>query len=269
MNRILFEPNEIDADGRAVFGGVRAEHVRSVLHGTAGQPLKTGVVGGKVGVSVIEAVTPTSVAVRCVHDQAPLPPWCDLVLAPPRPRVMKRLLSQLATLGVRRLFLVGAEKVEKAFWGAQLLKPEIYRPLLIEGLMQGAVSTQLPEIHQEKRFSKWISDGDFRKNFENQPFRIIAHPPLPGTVPTPSGTVPTPSGTVPTSSGTVPTPSGTVLVFAIGPEGGWTDREVVLLEAEGFVRHALGPRILKTETATIALLSRFMTVNLQDHVRKE
>ena len=262
MNRILFEPNEIDADGRAVFGGVRAEHVRSVLHGTAGQPLKTGVVGGKVGVSVIEAVTPTSVAVRCVHDQAPLPPWCDLVLAPPRPRVLKRLLPQLATLGVRRLFLVGAEKVEKAFWGAQLLKPEIYRPLLIEGLMQGAVSTQLPEIHQEKRFSKWISDGDFRKNFENQPFRIIAHPPLPGTVPTPSGTVPT-------SSGTVPTPSGTVPVFAIGPEGGWTDREVVLLEAEGFVRHALGPRILKTETATIALLSRFMKVNLQDHARKE
>ena len=251
MNRILLEPNEIGAENRAVLGGVRAEHVRSVLHGTVGQPLKTGVVGGKVGVSVIEAVTPTSVAVRCVHDQVSLQPWCDLVLAPPRPRVLKRLLPQLATLGVRRLFLVGAEKVEKAFWGAQLLKPEIYRPLLIEGLMQGAVSTQLPEIHQEKRFLKWLSDGDFAKNFEYQLFRIVAHPPLPGTVPPVSGTVPTASGTVPTVLGTVP-------VFAIGPEGGWTDQEVALLEAQGFVRHSLGPRILKTETATIALLSRFM-----------
>ena len=255
MNRILLEPNEIGAENRAVLGGVRAEHVRSVLHGTVGQPLKTGVVGGKVGVSVIETVTPTEIVVRCVHDQAPLPPWCDLVLAPPRPRVMKRLLPQLATLGVRRLFLVGAEKVEKAFWGAQLLKPEIYRPLLIEGLMQGAVSTQVPEIHQEKRFLKWLSDGDFAKNFENQPFRIIAHPPQPGTVPMSSGTVPTISGTVP--------------VFAIGPEGGWTDGEVALLEAQGFVRHSLGPRILKTETATIALLSRFMDFTLQDHTRKE
>jgi RsmE family RNA methyltransferase len=255
VNRILFEPNEIGADGHAVFGGVRAEHVRLVLHGTVGQPLKTGVVGGKVGVSVIEAVTPTSVAVRCVHDQAPLPPWCDLVLAPPRPRVLKRLLPQLATLGVRRLFLVGAEKVEKAFWGAQLLKPEIYRPLLIEGLMQGAVSTQLPEIHQEKRFSKWLSSGDFTKIFENQPFRIIAHPPQPGTVPMPAGTV--------------TTSSGTVRVFAIGPEGGWTDSEVALLEAHGFVRHSLGQRILKTETATIALLSRFMDFTMQDSTRKE
>ena len=132
----------------------------------------------------------------------------------------------------------------------------------LQSSMQGAVSTQLPEIHQEKRFSKWLSDGDFKTSFENQPFRVIAHPPLPGTVPTPSGTVPT-------VSGTLPTPTGTVPVFAIGPEGGWTDREVALLEVEGFVRHSLGPRILKTETATIALLSRFMRVNFQDHTRKE
>ena len=260
MNRILLEPNEIGAEDRAVLGGVRAEHVRSVLHGTVGQPLKTGVVGGKVGVSVIEAVTPTEIVVRCVHDQAPLPPWCDLVLAPPRPRVMKRLLPQLATLGVRRLFLVGAEKVEKAFWGAQLLKPEIYRPLLIEGLMQGAVSTQLPEVHQEKQFSKWLSGGDFAKNFENQPFRIVAHPPLPGTVPTSSNVA---------NVQCCQSQSGTVPVFAIGPEGGWTEKEVALLEAQGFVRHSLGPRILKTETATIALLSRFIEFTLQDHTRKE
>ena len=260
MNRILLEPSEIGAEDRAVLGGVRAEHVRSVLHGTVGQPLKTGVVGGKIGLSVIEAVTPTEIIVRCVHDQAPLPPWCDLVLAPPRPRVMKRLLPQLATLGVRRLFLVGAEKVEKAFWGAQLLKPEIYRPLLIEGLMQGAVSTQLPEIHQEKQFARWLSGDDFAKNFENQPFRVIAHPPLPGTVPTSSSVA---------NVQCCQSQSGTVPVFAIGPEGGWTDKEVALLEAQGFVRHSLGPRILKTETATIALLSRFIDFTLQDLTRKQ
>jgi len=183
------------------------------------------------------------------------------------------------------LFLVGAEKVEKAFWGAQLLKPEIYRPLLIEGLMQGAVSTQLPEIHQEKRFLKWLSDGDFAKNFEYQPFRIVAHPSLPGTVPTSSNVAnvqccqsqsPISIGTGNIETGNISTlatfsipSSGTVPVFAIGPEGGWTEKEVALLEAQGFVRHSLGPRILKTETATIALLSRFIEFTLQDHTRKE
>ena len=176
MNRILFEPAEIGPDGRAVFGGVRAEHVRTVLKGTVGQVLKTGVLGGDIGQSAIEALSPESVTVRCAHDRPSLPPWCDLVLAPPRPRVMKRLLPQLATIGVRRIFLVGAEKVEKAFWGAQLLKPEIYRPLLVEGLMQGAVSTMPPEIHQVRNFKRWLDSGDFDRDFAGLNTRIVAHP---------------------------------------------------------------------------------------------
>lgn len=261
MNRILFEPAEIGPDCRAVFGGVRAEHVRTVLKGTVGQILKTGVIGGEIGQSVIEAISQESVTVQCTHDRPPLPPWCDLVLAPPRPRAMKRLLPHLATIGVRRVFLVGAEKVEKAFWGAQLLKPEIYRPLLVEGLMQGAVSTEPPEIRQVRNFKRWLDSGDFERDFPEQDKRIVAHPYSMGTVP--EGTVGTDPegivGTVPEGAvGTDPGNMGTVPVFAIGPEGGWTDAEVAMLEAHGFTRYALGSRILKTETAAIALLSRFL-----------
>ena len=244
MNRILLEPSEIGSDGRAVFGDVRAEHVRTVLKGTVEQVLKTGVVGGDIGQSVIEAISQESVTIRCTHDRSPLPPWCDIVLAPPRPRVMKRMLPQLATMGVRRIFLVGAEKVEKAFWGAQLLKPEIYRPLLIEGLMQGAVSTEPPEIRQVRNFRRWLDNGEFERDFADLNIRIVAHPYSIGTVSTAMGTDHMHTGTFP--------------VFAIGPEGGWTDAEVAALEAHGFIRHALGPRILKTETAAIALLARFM-----------
>ena len=240
MNRILFEPAEVDqANGRATFGGVRAEHVRTILHGTAGQTLRTGIVGGKIGDATIEEVTSVTVTVRCVHDRDPLPPWCDLVLAPPRPRVMKRLLPQLATLGVRRIFLVGAEKVEKAFWGAQMLKPEIYHPLLVEGLMQGAVSTQPPEIVQVRNFARWMTGGAFETAFAGQSRRIFAHP-------------------YPTDGETArETADDGLPVFAVGPEGGWTDAEVALLEAHGFRRRSLGPWILKTETATVALLSVF------------
>ena len=144
MNRILFEPDEIH-DGCATFSGVRAEHVLTVLHGEVGQTLKTGVLDGPIGTSVIERIEGGSVTVLCTHETPSLPSWIDLILAPPRPRVMKRLLPQLATLGVRRIFLVGAEKVEKAFWGAQLLKEEIYRPLLIDGLQQ-AGTTAVPTI---------------------------------------------------------------------------------------------------------------------------
>ena len=117
MNRILFEADEIK-NGVATFGGERAEHVMNVLHGEVGQVLKTGEINGLIGTSVITDIsTPSSlsITVTCSHTEKSLLPWVDLILAPPRPRVMKRLLPQLAALGVGRIFLVGAKKVEKDF----------------------------------------------------------------------------------------------------------------------------------------------------------
>ena len=242
MNRILFEASELDADGRATFGGVRAEHVRTILHGEVGQPLKTGVVNGPIGTGVIERIDGETVTVRCVHDREALPPWIDLILAPPRPRVMKRLLPQLAAMGVGRIVLVGAAKVEKAFWGAQLLKEEVYRPLLVDGLMQ-AGTTALPTIQIERGFGRWLEDGRFEEQFAGQQVRIVAHPDLQSTSHEPRTTSHEPLAT-------------NRQLLAIGPEGGWTDDEVARLEAHEFRRMSLGPRILRTDTATIALLAR-------------
>ena len=234
MNRILYEPDEI-VDGIATVGGVRAEHILGVLHGEVGQSLKTGVVGGLAGTSEIVAVSAPGetprVSVRVCHDTPAPAPWIDLVLAPPRPRVMKRLLPQLAALGVGRIVLIGARKVEKDFWGATLLKEEIYRPLLVEGLMQCG-TTILPELLVRRNFRRFL-DEELDTLFPNSD-RIVAHP--------------CPDGSATSAL------NGRPLV-AIGPEGGWTDNEVELLEAHGFRRFSLGPRILRTDTATISLVA--------------
>ena len=254
MNRILFEKDEI-VDGIATFGGERAEHVMSVLHGEVGQVLKTGEIEGPIGTSVITAISrlPSSVSspqitVTCNHTEGSLRPWVDLILAPPRPRVMKRLLPQLATMGVGRIFLVGAKKVEKDFWGATLLKPENYRPLLIDGLMQAGTSI-LPTLETRRNFRKFVKeevDGIWPESK-----RIVAHP---YTVP--SASSPTGADTDRLSGAGRRDGDGTVL--AVGPEGGWTDEEVALLEEHGFARYSLGSRILRTDTATIALLAQLM-----------
>ena len=131
MNRILFERSEI-ADGIATCSDARAEHILSVLHGEVGQILKTGEIDGKIGTGEIVSIDGPTVAIRVSHTEESLRPWFDLVLAPPRPRVMKRLLPQLATLGVGTVVLVGAKKVEKDFWGATLLKEESLRPLFVD-----------------------------------------------------------------------------------------------------------------------------------------
>jgi len=46
-------------------------------------------------------------------------------------------------------------------------------------------------------------------------------------------------------------------VLAVGPEGGWSPRDKQALQAAGFTGLKLGPRILRTETAGIAVLAAF------------
>ena len=253
MNRILFETDEI-RDGVATFGGARAEHVLKVLHGEVGQVLKTGEVNGKIGTGVIKSIETSCcgdlssehpsnrpseqvrIKVSVCHEEESLRPWIDLILAPPRPRVMKRLLPQLAAMGVGRIFLVGAKKVEKDFWGATLLKPENYRPLLIDGLMQAGTSI-LPTLETRRNFRKFVKEE--LDGLWPSAKRIVAHP-------------------YGAQSMAIDSNRQQSLLLAVGPEGGWTDEEVALLEEHGFARYSLGSRILRTDTATVALLAQLM-----------
>lgn len=242
MNRILFETAEIKG-GVATVSDVRAEHILKVLHGEVGQILKTGEVNGKIGTSEITAIEDGRVTVRVTHAEESLKPWVDLILAPPRPRAMKRLLPQLAAMGVGRIFLVGAKKVEKDFWGATLLKEEVYRPLLIDGLMQSGTSI-LPTLETRRNLRAFVNEE--LDAIWPESTRIVAHP---------YGE----SCRVQRAACNKDEERRTkneALLLAIGPEGGWTEAEVELLESKGFTRYSLGSRILRTDTATIALLAR-------------
>ena len=235
MNRILFESSEI-VDGVATCSDARAEHILAVLHGEVGQTLKTGEIDGRIGTGEIVSIEGRTVAVKVSHTEESLRPWCDLVLAPPRPRVMKRLLPQLASLGVGTIVLVGAKKVEKDFWGATLLKEENYRPLLVDGLMQAGTSV-VPRMETRRNFRRFV--GDELDSLFPTANRVVGHP-----------------GGAPNA----PAQKPGRLLLAVGPEGGWTDDEVSLLESHGFSRYSLGSRILRTDTALVALLARHLPV---------
>ena len=235
MNRILIEAGEIQ-NGRVELRDNRADHIRNVLGATVGQPLKIGVADGKLGSGEVVRCDASGVELVLTLEGESPEPWCDLILAMPRPRVLKRLWAQVAALGVGRLFLIHAARVETCYFSSHWLHPEAYRPLLIEGLMQ-AGTTRVPEIFIEpklKRFAELrlpaIAAGAVC---------FIAHP-----------------DAVPSAESGWPTVSdGRRPVIAVGPEGGWIDDEVALFEAHGFRRLSLGRRILRTDTACVALLA--------------
>lgn len=239
MNRILFEKSEI-TDGVAEFSGERAAHIVEVLHSEVGDTVKTGELDSKIGTGVVKKIETVEskdgksyvIRLELSHTGESLQPWADLILAPPRPRVFKRLLPQLAAMGVGDIVLVGAKKVEKAFWGATVLKEENYRPLLVDGLMQSG-TTIVPRLEFRRNFVRFIREE--LDSLYPDSTRIVAHPYNAEPIGEP--------------------PQGRLLI-AIGPEGGWTDEEVELLKSKGFHCRSLGGRILRTDTATVALLAK-------------
>lgn len=244
MNRILFEKSEISG-GIAVFGGARAAHVANVLRAEAGDTIKTGEIDGKVGTSEIVEVSPDRVVARVAHDGESVRPWADLILAPPRPRAFKRLLPQLIAMGVGRIVLIGAQKVEKDFWGATILKEENWRPVAVDALMQSG-ATAMPRIELRRNFRKFAQE-ELDAMFPHGA-RIVAHPGGEG------------AWNVAWRLAEEAPRAAARLLFAIGPEGGWTEEEVAMLEGRGFARVSLGPRILKTETAAVALLAAYLSL---------
>jgi 16S rRNA (uracil1498-N3)-methyltransferase len=50
-------------------------------------------------------------------------------------------------------------------------------------------------------------------------------------------------------------PPSAPIALAVGPEGGFTEREVGIARAAGFACVALGPRVLRTETVAVAALA--------------
>jgi RsmE family RNA methyltransferase len=237
MNLILIEPYEIDHDS-AVISGRRAEHIRKTLKSRKGDTVRIGIVNGRIGTGLISRIKPGQVTLEIKADTLPPPKSpTGLILALPRPIMLKRVLAQAASLGVEKIFLINANRVEKSFFKASLLVEEKLREYLLLGLEQG-VDTILPEISIHKRFRPFVEDllPEISRGY---PIRLIAHP----------------EGGIDLSPPLLPGPLSPALI-AIGPEGGWVDFEVDRFVEGGFDCFSLGPRILRVDTAVPAILSQ-------------
>ncbi|TAN38645.1 MAG: 16S rRNA (uracil(1498)-N(3))-methyltransferase [Verrucomicrobia bacterium] len=235
MNLILIEPHEL-VDQYASLRGARAVHIREVLRAKPGDTIRVGLLDGPRGTARIETITPEQVGLRCTWEQeSPQRPAVDLLLALPRPKVMRRLWAQLAALGVGHIALTNAEKVERNYFDTHVIQPATYRPLLLEGLQQ-AQDTHLPHITIHKQLKPLVED-QLDELFPNT-LRLLADP----------------AATQPIAAAVPKDFLGRVLL-AIGPEGGWNDFERVLFVRAGFVAIGLGPRTLRTDTACIGLLT--------------
>ena len=233
MNLLLLEPADFVSADRALLDGRRLKHLREVHRAEAGETLRVGLLGGDMGEGRLLRLDASSAEFQVSFDQPPpakLP--ITLLLALPRPKMLRRVLQTVATMGVPRLVLLNSYRVEKSFWQTPFLEQAAIREQLVLGLEQ-ARDTVLPEVIIEKRFKPFVEDR--LPQLAADTLGLIGHP-----------------GDFPACPRAVARP----VTLAIGPEGGWIPYEVEKLAQAGLQPVQLGERILRVETAVGALLAR-------------
>ena len=233
MNLLLLEDADFVAADRAVLSGRRLKHLHEVHGAESGDSLRVGRLGGLMGRGTLLTLDEQHAELRVELDQPPptkLP--LTLLLALPRPKMLKRVLQTVAAMGVPRLVLLNSYRVEKSFWQTPFLEPEAIREQLLLGLEQ-ARDTVLPEVSIEKRFKPFVEDR--LPAISADTLGLVGHP-----------------GDYPACPRAVSEP----VTLAIGPEGGWIPYEVDKLQEAGLAPVQLGERILRVETAVPALLAR-------------
>ncbi len=233
MNLIILEPGDFVGPDRVLLRGRQQLHIQQVHRAAPGDLLCVGLLNGDIGTGEVLSLNGDSVELKVDLQRPPPSPLpLTLILALPRPKMLKRVIQHVTALGVKKLYLINAYRVEKSYWQTPWLAEDKLREQCLLGLEQ-AVDTQMPQIELRKRFKPFVEDE--LPAIAADSLKLVAHP---------------------VTDSPCPVDIAEPTTLAVGPEGGFIPYEVEKLQEIGFDAVHLGPRILRVETALPVLLGR-------------
>lgn len=234
MNICLFTQDEINLPLSKK--DPRGEHIVKILHKKQGETFNAGIINGKAGIATITEITDTQISFSFEPktDGKPLYPL-KMIIGFPRPIQLKRLLRDIAALGVSQVHLTGTELGEKSYMQSNLVEHGTAYEMLVDGTVQAA-GTNVPDLFLHKSLSECLEAINSSETKESLKICLDNI---------------NPAGSLMTllkqnQENSLPK---TNFVAAIGSERGWTNNERQLLEQKGFLRCGMGPRVMRTETA--------------------
>jgi RsmE family RNA methyltransferase len=159
MNIILLRKHDfIHNSTKALIEDDRFVHIQRVIKPNVGQSLKVGLLGGSCGYGIVESINSKRVIINVVlNEQAPNRHPFDIVLALPRPKMLRRILRTIAEYGVDNLHLINSARVEKSYWQSPLLQKEKIHDALMAG-MERSKDTIMTNVWLHQRFRPFIED---------------------------------------------------------------------------------------------------------------
>lgn len=216
-------------------------HIKNILKSEAGDVVEIGLLNGSIGTAKVLEISETNVLLEIISFKEKLKTShkVDIICALPRPQTLKKVLNTCATMGVSNLYLIRSEKVVKSYFHSPLLNEDNYNKYLIEGLSQGK-RTNIPKVSIHNKFKDFF--GNYFENVRNNSNCLLAHPNTENYL------------------NKIPFGNSKNIILAIGPEGGWNDFEINLMEKKGFIKFKLSESILRVENAVTSALSQIELV---------
>ena len=232
MNIVLLDPRQTQSDIWTISAKRQLVHLQTHLDIQVGDRLKVGIKNGQRYLTQVVAITEHSIQVRAMQEEnvpAKLP--VTLIVALPRPKVLRRLIMDAVTVGVEKIILIHSYRVDKSYWQTPFLQQLDH---YVELGLEQAGDTVAPKIELYKRFKPFVEDVLPTLISAAHP-AYVAHP---------------------YAEQTMPFGIDHACTIVIGPEGGFIPYEVDLLIQNGCQAVSLGNRIIRTETVIPYVLGR-------------
>lgn len=171
-------------------------------------------------------------SVDVVTNESPLA--ITLVQAIARGEKMDLILQKATELGVVKIVPVISDRTEVKLDEDRADKRILHWQRVLEAACEQCGRAQIPEVESPstlERAARLFANANDTK--------LVLHP----------------DGGRPLSQ----VDCGDAATIAIGPEGGFSERDLAIFDQAGFVRITLGPRVLRTETAGLAAIAALQT----------
>ena len=167
MNLILFTDSDRLESSKIALRGRRLQHLRQIHRANSGDILRVGEIDGLMGEGeILEINDEFATLAISLHQPPPEKLPLSLVLALPRPKMLRRILRTIAELGVPELHLINSYRVEKSYWQSPALEQDTVRDYLLLGLEQSR-DTQVPTSASASRIQTLcrgsLANNDWRE----------------------------------------------------------------------------------------------------------
>lgn len=242
MQRFFVEPHQIDEAAHQIhIIGTDVNHISNVLRMKQGEEVWISDGGQKEYCCAIEAFSADEVLLHIIYAQEPdyeLPSRIYLFQGLPKADKMELIIQKAVELGAYEIIPVETKRCVVKLDGKKAAKKVERWQQIAESAAKQSKRMLIPNVHQVLSFKEAL------KYAESMDIRLIPYELA--------------KGMQETKEILAAIEQGQSIGIFIGPEGGFEEKEVEAAISEGAKPITLGKRILRTETAGLAILSVLM-----------